>query len=701
MTDRGIIVADACSLRRLQAGVRQEFYEDGVPAGKPVRRYLDLLPFLGEQGFRVAVPEMVSMEIGGVLAGAPNISDLFSGSRRNQGSTDTGHPLRSFLERTKSGKLPGVKIERAGPETDHGRYLDSLREIAADPTLSRKRKCDLLAVAQKKDRRDFGEIACLDAIGKMLDQPGGPGAPVFFLSDDREALRACHERFGDRVGRLNTKGLLGGFTQNGLFERLQIKPGLVNAMSRDVQDQERRPGEDARIGVTLLDNGGAPHERNDLRFQRQMEALATELKAETAKGLAGERDAATEGAVSRSEQFRQKWGWDRGVTGWRTDTGHGPQPPESSEEPNKSIEIKKEKHMELESATPAKENTAYETYKESFGFQVYDHRHERKLTPEALAAEVSNVMQRTNAVDKARVIQWEQSLSVPDRDQYKALETLLIDENPAIKPADKAEARDTFALAYERSKEVIQNESYEPESLKRRFAFGTLLREHHDLLSGVSLEGLAGKVNERLKIEITEGERELLTREPRKFIGAVEAGVVQPSKGLAVALVAALDKSRGLSEGEKRKLYDAYEAGGGLNASSPEAVIGKTRKSADPEQDQASPEVKRIQSEVQDFFREEGGKPNVTAIAAYARNDLGYSHGAASVVYPIMDESNSSVSRIRKVLSDTAKELLAAYLSEKGKSKEEVAQFEAKFDELRKATGHRTRTRSENGLSVA
>ena len=61
MTDRGIIVEDACSLRRLQAGVRQEFYEDGVPAGKPVRRYLrhlDLLPFLGGRGFRVSVPAL-------------------------------------------------------------------------------------------------------------------------------------------------------------------------------------------------------------------------------------------------------------------------------------------------------------------------------------------------------------------------------------------------------------------------------------------------------------------------------------------------------------------------------------------------------------------------------------------------------------------------------------------------------------------
>ena len=66
-----------------------------------------------------------------------------------------------------------------------------------------------------------------------------------------------------------------------------------------------------------------------------------------------------------------------------------------------------------------------------------------------------------------------------------------------------------------------------------------------------------------------------------------------------------------------------------------------------------------------------------------------------------MDDSNTSLRRIRKNLGDTAKDALGAYLSEQGKSKEEVAEFEAKFDELRKATGHRTRSRSEGGLSVA
>ena len=245
------------------------------------------------------------------------------------------------------------------------------------------------------------------------------------------------------------------------------------------------------------------------------------------------------------------------------------------------------------------------------------------MTPETLAAEVGGVMQKSNAVDKAQVIRWEQALAVPDREQYKALEKLLIDENPAIKAEDKAEEREIFAAAYQRSKDMLEKGSRDPNFDPQRYAFGTMVREYHDQLSGVSLEGLATKLNERLKIEISGDEQALLQKEPREFIGAIEAGVVQPSKGLAVALVFALDKSRELSEGEKQKLYDAYEAGGGLNASASEAVIRKTRRSADPEQDQASPEVKRIQTEVLDFFREEDGKPNVTAIAAYARNDLG------------------------------------------------------------------------------
>jgi len=75
--------------------------------------------------------------------------------------------------------------------------------------------------------------------------------------------------------------------------------------------------------------------------------------------------------------------------------------------------------------------------------------------------------------------------------------------------------------------------------------------------------------------------------------------------------------------------------------------------------------------------------------------------GSASVAYVVLYEENTSLRRVNKVLGETSSEVLGAYLKEQGKPAEEIARFEAKFDELRKATGHRTRSRSEGGLSVA
>jgi hypothetical protein len=116
VVDRGLIVVDTCSLYNLQAGIRRDLYEDGDPVGKPVRRYLDLLPLLGERGFRVVVPEMVSVEMGGTLIGAPNINDLFSGSRRNQETTDgasAAKPQPSRVRPSKSANDNGEEPHKA------------------------------------------------------------------------------------------------------------------------------------------------------------------------------------------------------------------------------------------------------------------------------------------------------------------------------------------------------------------------------------------------------------------------------------------------------------------------------------------------------------------------------------------------------------------------------------------------------------
>ena len=114
-----------------------------------------------------------------------------------------------------------------------------------------------------------------------------------------------------------------------------------------------------------------------------------------------------------------------------------------------------------------------------------------------------------------------------------------------------------------------------------------------------SLEELATRVTQRMKIEISHHEHAMLQNEPRAFIGAIEANVVQPSKGLAVALVSALDNAKELSEEEKQRLYKAYEASGAA-ARAPrsrpaEGVARRPRVPVDAESDQVSPVLSATQ----------------------------------------------------------------------------------------------------------
>jgi len=225
-------------------------------------------------------------------------------------AADGDHALRKFLERAKSGKLKGVEIRKSDPGTSDGRYLDSLREIAADPALSRKRKCDLLAVAQKKDRRHFGERACLHTIDHLLSTDQGQGDPIFFLSDDRDALNQCKEHFGHQVGCLNTKGLVGGFTENGLFEHVQMKPGLVHDMTKAiVSDRASLGGKDKGHGdLALIDNSQSWREGNDRKFQKLMDVLASNLGVGAHGNGSTRKEMIPTAGASRAAKFRERWG---------------------------------------------------------------------------------------------------------------------------------------------------------------------------------------------------------------------------------------------------------------------------------------------------------------------------------------------------------------------------------------------------------
>jgi hypothetical protein len=702
VVDRGLIVVDTCSLYNLQAGIRRDLYEDGDPVGKPVRRYLDLLPLLGERGFRVVVPEMVSVEMGGTLIGAPNINDLFSGSRRNQETTDGASAVKAFTERAKARKLPGVEIMPSDPATEHGQYLESLRQIAADPWMSRKRKCDLLAIAQKKDQRDFGERAALDAIGGLLEMPGGP---VFFLSDDKGALGECESRFGDRVGRLNSKGFLGGVVRGGMAEHLHLK-AEPEAMSHDLRNG-------TGSGV-LIDNSRSRAEGNDGGFQRAVAALAAELSMESNGQETSGREPVAAEKVSRVEQFRQKWGWNghraAAALGVTEDAipelievnGHQPHFINNHFEENKP--------MELAATASEQGDGAYEAYKQSFGHQVYSHRIERKMTPEILAVAVMQIARQEGRANEDTVMDWESGVAVPNRDQFKALVTILIEENRSIPLGKKAEEIEDFNKAYDRSRQIIEASTSPKNDLdvdKARRAFGRLLRKHSSDAS-MNLVEVAYKINKRMKISLLDTEEQRLGQEARDFIGAIQAGAVPVSKGLAVALVSALDAARELTEDEKRALYEAYEA----SAAKPQPSRVRPSKSANDNGEEPhkarkyasqsiplSDEAGLIRLEIMDIFTMEGKtQPDVTAVGRFLHKK--HSHGAVAPIYPLLnvDYIIKSEYSVKKALADKTRDMLSEYLAAHGKA-DMIPLFHEKFAELRKATHHRGRE-SLSELSV-
>jgi len=306
--ERGVIVVDSCALLDLQAAVRPEFLDDAGAAGHKPRHYLDLLTFLGRHGWHVLIPEMVALESAGVLADAPNIDDLFSASQHNRAMRLPNHALRRWLDQARDGRLPGVSLVPASPTTAVGDYVESVRRVAADPGYSTKRKCDVLALVQKKDRRHFGEEACLDEIALHLEAPGEPMPPVFFLSDDLGAQDEAHRRFGERVGRINVKGFMTALTSPGLAESLGVRAGRRADMYADLLEQA---GFEPRAGLSLdlprMDTSQPPRQGNDFCFNKAIESLAQTLGP--AADFVETAPPSEPPPLSRAEQFRRKWNW--------------------------------------------------------------------------------------------------------------------------------------------------------------------------------------------------------------------------------------------------------------------------------------------------------------------------------------------------------------------------------------------------------
>lgn len=190
---RGIIILDAGALMHMAVPVRENSPESGIAP----ESYLAVLTLLADQGYRILIPETVSIEAAGVTSGGKSIQSAF----RERDSFRANHMItKQFLRSAAMGNHPNIHIiTQTGPSKADA-YCESVQEAlnAKDGTGSVKLnkssranskrvepnalKRVLLESINKQDKADLGDQAILSLIEHLPERIDN--CPTIVLTDD-------------------------------------------------------------------------------------------------------------------------------------------------------------------------------------------------------------------------------------------------------------------------------------------------------------------------------------------------------------------------------------------------------------------------------------------------------------------------------------------------------------------------------------
>ena len=229
---RGIIIADASALISMEQPVCRE----GKSEESTLSSYLDLLPYLAEQGFKVIIPEMVAYETVTALSGNSSLDIYFPESKNS-------HPkLEQFIKAVGQGKWQNITIA-SSPNQPAGvtQFLADLHDIVQRHRTANPVARNELRRAQCTEKTDFGDKAIAALADDILSAPSSP--PVFVLTTDRHAMAEISSRL-PKANMLNPNGLYDGLIKNGFNQKVGFA-SKVNVRTLIEKMVENKPSQNA------------------------------------------------------------------------------------------------------------------------------------------------------------------------------------------------------------------------------------------------------------------------------------------------------------------------------------------------------------------------------------------------------------------------------------------------------------------------
>jgi hypothetical protein len=309
---RGTIIVDSSALFYLTQPTDKDSLTHPTDTQKdPQARYMDVLYFLGQQGYDVIIPEMCSYECAEILSTGQTADALFTHTDKYQ---ELKTNFRTMLRAIAHHAYPNVSI-CPPPKDCHSESADFIRNIANIVTTSfgggehsqYYTRSLLKAVNAKRSSGDFGEQAAADLVQykhqKMHE-------PFFFLSNDARSFAVVRNAHPDKkVAYLSVTGLLHALHDTNLLAHAGFPANIsVENIRKDLISKKRPDSHDPtnalfdRIDTFRSDfyGGGYPFKASLLGLKEEIDAEKT-----AALSIASEKPG---DASDRIAKFKARYG---------------------------------------------------------------------------------------------------------------------------------------------------------------------------------------------------------------------------------------------------------------------------------------------------------------------------------------------------------------------------------------------------------